>query len=175
MGILCGPWNPTRAPRGWSSCVDPVHQVSRDPRRYTSYAGCVPTSAGMEVLCGQSRGGRGGRVRASPATAPGRADGWSECSQLYMDLPPRYRLFRRPPRSAGGPLPPAARALTVLDDRDVDRRGAGHRQVRLLRGHGRGTLETPAHSRQASEPAPQQALPLAHEVPAVRTTSNQWR
>lgn len=95
---------------------------------------------------------------------PHHRAGWTAGPATALPPPP-------PPTRAGL----EARALTVLDDRDVDWRGAGHRQVLLLRGHGRGTLATPAHSRPASEPAPQQTSPLAHAVPAVLTLSNQWR
>lgn len=136
MDVLCGPC-PYLGLRGDG------HLVSWDLRGCTSSVSCVPTPAGMDTLCGQCSSSV-----AAAAWVPGIACHTTAqgghlggCSLLCVDLQPRHRLFHRPPAPGWRPQAHApARALTVLDDRDVDRRGTGHRHQRLLRGHGRRIL-----------------------------------
>lgn len=106
-----------------------------------------PGTREMDVQCGQcpqvSRLQRG--PGAPQATRPSRGENWGECSRLHVDLQPCPYKGRQPRPPACRPrthtaylrqaAAPTARALTVLDDRDVDRRGASHGHKRLLGGH----------------------------------------
>lgn len=107
---------------GWTSRVDSVPQVSWLQRR----------------------------AGAPQAILRGPVKGWGKCSQVHLDLQLHHHKGGEPSLPASGPktrldhprraVAPTstllAHALTVLDDRDVNWRGAGYNHNRVLGGHG---------------------------------------
>lgn len=123
MDVLCGPFKQVfRAPRAWTSNVD-----NDTP----------PKCPGCSVGPGFGR--------------PHRRAGWRAGMSAHNCTWTSNRVLTRvgepsPPARTHPVLPrqavaPTARALTILDDRNVDRRGAGHRHERFLRSHGRRTRQ----------------------------------
>lgn len=114
-------------------------------RVWTTSTKC-PGPPEMDVQCGQCP--QVARLQRAPGFAgytAGPRETWGECSQLHVALQPCRYKGRQPRPPARRPRPhtaylrqaaaPMSRALTVFDDRDVDRCGAGHGHERLLGGH----------------------------------------
>lgn len=134
-------------------CVDHVHQESRAPGGWTSHVDCTTARGGgwtsrvdsvPQVSWLQRRAG------APQAILRGPVKGWGKCSQVHLDLQLHHHKGGEPSLPASGPktrldhprraVAPTstllAHALTVLDDRDVNWRGAGYNHNRVLGGHG---------------------------------------
>lgn len=122
MDVLCGPFKQVfRAPRGWTSNVDSDTPPPKCP-------GC---GVGPGFGRTQRRAGWRAGVSAHNCT-------WTSNRVLTRGGEPSPPA-RTHPVHLRQAVAPTARALTVLDDRDVDRRGAGHGHERFVRSHGRGT------------------------------------
>lgn len=123
--------------------------------------------AGEQVAPSPSRG-EGARGPARPPPPPSLSLSFPVCrgpGRAGRSAPPSQRATPMDPASLPAiPVPGRPATLTVLDDRDVDRRGTGDCRQRLLRGHGPTARRPQLHSHLRPAIPPQRALP-PHALP----------